>query len=1256
MKVTFYALHQKSFNAHVQKSLFQKKSSILPGKNTLSLQPVFGGFGNNFGWDDFYLSTPVREPVPNYQYLAKEFEDLNNLGSRARYKLNEVIEKGDETTFETLLSLHNPSSINSFVPKIPAKRSYDNTPFLQAIQSGQYKMAQKLFKAGMSPYLRGVDNQSALHACIKSQGKVSSEEQELFLKWLLEIGCPIDAEDKNQSTAVHDAVPKCNVNILKILLEQNPNLEIAAEYYGTPLTKLSKLFSDQKLEMIQIAKMLLEKGAKPLFPAIESLKTKAIEIGDKESLLYFHKISPSPYPLRNVLFMDNVSLDMMKTIVGFGDPFNQPHEFFGSILEDAIEYRQEKHIANLIKIGCTLKESLNKPPLHLKAIGKNELHLIQTLTKAARDKEPPVFFDWIKATDENGLTALEKALTVKNIPLFQWVWQEAEIQFMREKNSNPEFQQATSLADYFNQLDIKTKKPLMHIIVSSYRENIPLIPWLIQKGLNASALNSQGENLIHQLADVWNYYPEVHPLLPLLIENGVNPDFVSPVTLNTPLHNACERNSIQMVENLLKLPIINIQAKGYQGNSPLHIAAQNGLLEIFNLLMKKGAKTDSLNDKGFLPLHMAAQPYSLYIEKEQFPSNIENIIEQLLAAPGADINAKDNEGNTPLHLASSYFAHHFITQYLLNKGAQINSQNHHFQSPLHIATPANTTILLKHGAEINIKDDKGQTPLYNSSIEKLKLLIAHHPNLTTQDLKGQTPLHGASPEKMALLLEKMPNLNVNIQDKEGKTPLHNASLDILQLLLSLKPDVNLKDFQGLSPLNTRIHKTQITDEPLKEIKMLIEAGANVNETNSEGQTLLDQVVQLKKKNFPYPLLLEHGAQGTPASLAQIFVWKKQHDSSKLPTTTESMNFVAGLSQFLLNHPLSDLTRFLDATESFYDHHPVQRNYHPNEAELMLLIRHPDIWGGKDHSISQPLSTCLTSISHFIDIGARLSDKTFTTWGNLGFLTHGFRFWRYDAIGGSSSLLSDFGFKPAPESRPFNEIFGHGFLYQDPESSALIEFRRGYLLVSQPNMGTLIVRNSSPAFGRDLLRHPAYFMKQALTASEILTFNPQTLSDEQSVLSRDHYPHQTNESTDSENAITDLTNILLNIKNKYRMFKLDTEAFQQQEFIGHLSPGLPKLVKHLNRLQSTGKPLPDLAFTHPEYPIYQPYSYFDADMKKTDRFELSPAHLTEINDFISGSWRPEKYPHSDWIRFLSQAGVENRGELVMIEPLSSIAKA
>ncbi|MBY0402993.1 MAG: hypothetical protein K2X66_03785, partial [Cyanobacteria bacterium] len=243
----------------------------------------------------------------------------------------------------------------------------------------------------------------------------------------------------------------------------------------------------------------------------------------------------------------------------------------------------------------------------------------------------------------------------------------------------------------------------------------------------------------------------------------------------------------------------------------------------------------------------------------------------------------------------------------------------------------------------------------------------------------------------------------------------------------------------------------------------------------------------------------------------------------------------------------------------------------------------------------------------------------------------------------------FGFKPAPESRPLNEVFGKGFLFKDQASGSNVEFRRGYLLVTHPEKGTLVIRNSSPVFGRDLLRHPAYYLKKPLTPEGILTFDPRTLTDQDSILYREHYPNKNNSDTHSAKSLSALTNSLLEINTRYRKFKLDTEAFDNGSFTGQHSPGLPKLVNVLNQLKAQGKELPDLAFTQPEFPPYQPYFYFDADMKKTDQFRLTPSHLQELNDFVSGQWSEKKYLESDWIRFLTQAGVENRGELVMLEP-------
>ena len=75
------------------------------------------------------------------------------------------------------------------------------------------------------------------------------------------------------------------------------------------------------------------------------------------------------------------------------------------------------------------------------------------------------------------------------------------------------------------------------------------------------------------------------------------------------------------------------------GRIPLHFAALDGLNEIVELLIAKGADVNAKSDDGWTSLHDAA-------------SIGHNEIVELLIAKGADVNAKNNYGNTPLDLAS----------------------------------------------------------------------------------------------------------------------------------------------------------------------------------------------------------------------------------------------------------------------------------------------------------------------------------------------------------------------------------------------------------------------------------------------------------------------------------------------------------------------------------------------------------------------------------------------------------------------------
>ncbi|MEH1771269.1 MAG: ankyrin repeat domain-containing protein, partial [Nostoc sp.] len=70
------------------------------------------------------------------------------------------------------------------------------------------------------------------------------------------------------------------------------------------------------------------------------------------------------------------------------------------------------------------------------------------------------------------------------------------------------------------------------------------------------------------------------------------------------------------------------------GETPLHLAVSQGNKQVVELLIAKGADVNAKNKDGNTPLHLA---YDLDIVK-------------LLIAKGADANAKNNDDMTPAEL------------------------------------------------------------------------------------------------------------------------------------------------------------------------------------------------------------------------------------------------------------------------------------------------------------------------------------------------------------------------------------------------------------------------------------------------------------------------------------------------------------------------------------------------------------------------------------------------------------------------------
>ena len=118
---------------------------------------------------------------------------------------------------------------------------------------------------------------------------------------------------------------------------------------------------------------------------------------------------------------------------------------------------------------------------------------------------------------------------------------------------------------------------------------------------------------------------------------------------------------------------------------------------------------------------------------------------------GADLNAKDDEGMTPLHY-SAYYAHAEIVRALIEAGADMNPKYEGSSTPLHMSAdvydvvevPEVIRALIEGGADVNAKTDEGTTPLHfsakNENLEVVRYLINNGADVNAKTDGGETPL------------------------------------------------------------------------------------------------------------------------------------------------------------------------------------------------------------------------------------------------------------------------------------------------------------------------------------------------------------------------------------------------------------------------------------------------------------------------------------------------------------------------------------
>ena len=227
---------------------------------------------------------------------------------------------------------------------------------------------------------------------------------------------------------------------------------------------------------------------------------------------------------------------------------------------------------------------------------------------------------------------------------------------------------------------------------------------------------------------------------------------------DTLLHQAVFHRQTSIVRLLAEHPSIQIDAENPERYSPLSIAVHKGPAEIVRILLENGAN----------PLFRTRHKLTL------LHSAIDVEIAQLLLNHGVDLNARNSNGETPLHRAVLR-GRHKVARFLISKGADIYAKDKDGSTVFHSVSDLQTAqSLLRLGLDINVRDHSGKTLFHDVArrgLTDIVLFFLDKVDLADQDKKGNTALHFAvmndHVEVAQILLKK--GASASIENKKHKT-------------------------------------------------------------------------------------------------------------------------------------------------------------------------------------------------------------------------------------------------------------------------------------------------------------------------------------------------------------------------------------------------------------------------------------------------------------------------------------------------------
>lgn len=327
-----------------------------------------------------------------------------------------------------------------------------------------------------------------------------------------------------------------------------------------------------------------------------------------------------------------------------------------------------------------------------------------------------------------GKAAIHCAAVAGNIAVLKVLLEfKADVEIKDEDGDRPlhlcaysdEDEAAKLLIDVGANVNSKNLKGATPLVIAAVKGHYSVLRLLVNHpSIQLHEQDSDGDTALHCAV-----LAQKNESVAILLESGTDPTLLN-FRLFTPIHEAARIGFLPAVEHFIRKFPQYINLKKDDGYTPLHLASLNDHLDVATIFADLDiCEIDAVTHAGMTALHIAVhQGHSRIVER--------------LVGFGANLNAQDSDGDTPLHLTLLREA----VDTLSADTPQLKKVRQCLQSkddtiPLASATVAG--FLVQEGADMYLQNRKGRTPLQLCSTDVAAILT------TFAERKVPFPFHGS---------------------------------------------------------------------------------------------------------------------------------------------------------------------------------------------------------------------------------------------------------------------------------------------------------------------------------------------------------------------------------------------------------------------------------------------------------------------------------------------------------------------------------